>query len=710
MIKTKTLSKMLLAQTCLSLVACGPLYPAKKISSKEWSSSLAQGRRVGVEGASGEFETLISSRSPRGNLPGLALSESKTRQVIRSPQSGIGLWVLMDPVESNPVPEGSLYQELIQEISEQSDLYGVAPKELGLEPHIVRLSPRLVGVAITRSFQDTLIRDSYMQGIFWRDDEGLFRLREVVNQTHGPVTLNNDLATGATWDDLSAVLPTDVLGNENAGSLVKVKTRGVILAHAQGGQPGILEFSRATEFTYKWSNAETTYTVTLQDGTGKVLEAYSSEYRAALPIQANVYKRTYLDAAQVSKNLTETPFVIQANTIPSDIDGIVDLGNATNVQVRLQNKRGVILPRQGNAVILVPATPVVVEGSLKITTTGDNLIAMNTYTSILEVNQFMRRHLMDTESSFLNAPTAVRINVRGSCNAFYDSQASAISLFAAGNGCANVALVNDVVYHEWGHGLDNFTGVNVGITDGAFSEAIGDIIAAYLTGSPVTAPGFLLNDATGIRNLDNQKKYPGNLQNEVHADGEIIGGAFWRLRQGLVSRFGPKSGAAKAEFLFARHLLSTDSYLQSYQSVLRLDDVDGNPMTKSPNHCLINTAFAFHGLATDENCQDDATPFPIPVDNTAAIAVYRTTEQGVLLMASSEKGKKLALCLDTKEICIAQPKSHMDLVPEGSLDQKTIFVTKDPIPALKALSYATLIVKGPDDKPIGIRSFKLSLK
>ena len=41
-----------------------------------------------------------------------------------------------------------------------------------------------------------------------------------------------------------------------------------------------------------------------------------------------------------------------------------------------------------------------------------------------------------------------------------------------------MALVIDVIYHEWGHGLDDFTGPGSrfggGMTDSAFSEAIGD--------------------------------------------------------------------------------------------------------------------------------------------------------------------------------------------------------------------------------------------
>jgi hypothetical protein len=47
-----------------------------------------------------------------------------------------------------------------------------------------------------------------------------------------------------------------------------------------------------------------------------------------------------------------------------------------------------------------------------------------------------------------------------------------------------MALVKDVIYHEGGHGLDDFTGPGSrfggGMTDSAFSEAIGDIVTMLI--------------------------------------------------------------------------------------------------------------------------------------------------------------------------------------------------------------------------------------
>ena len=685
--------------------SCAPIQFVSKKTHKELATTFAQGRKVQRPTTISQFNlvspqdiTLHSSQAPE------FVSD---RQKALFSNSSSASWVLINPHSQLPVSRENLASSLLAEIEQHYDDYALKSGELVPLGSDVQVSDRLVAISFGRQIEGTSVRDAYIQGIFWQDDQGLFRLREVVNQSYGDLAPTNSQSLISSWSDLQSVLPE--------GEIIPVTQKRVLISRPEQlastqEEVTALQLVYATEFVYQKPDDTATYTLTLEDGSLQVLEGFSSQYHVAMPLQASVYKRTYLETAQVAKPLFEMPVLAQNNQLTTDIDGLVDIGNATSVTLRLQSGRVTVLPRQGNAVVQVVATPTVTNGNLVVTTTGDNLTALNTFTSVIEVNRFTRRHLVETDSRFLTQPTAVRFNVRGNCNAFYDSQASAISLFAAGNGCANVALINDVTYHEWGHGLDNFTGVNVGITDGAFSEAIGDIVAAYLTGSPVTAPGFLVNDPTGIRNLDNQKIYPGSLQNEVHADGEIVGAAFWHMRQNLIARYGANAGAVKAENLFMRHLLTTDSYLQSYQSVIRLDDNDGNPMTKSPNHCLINASFAMHGLATAENCQDDATPSAVPVDMTAAIAVSKNTETGIILMASTEKGRKMAICFESKETCLAQSNLQADLVTEGSLDQKVIFVTKDPLPSLKPLSTVTLIIKGSDNKPVGTRSFKLSLK
>jgi hypothetical protein len=393
--------------------------------------------------------------------------------------------------------------------------------------------------------------------------------------------------------------------------------------------------------------------------------------------------------------------------IKADLDGRIDLGNTTNATFVLTSGRGQVNLANGN----VPyqfTSQIAANDAYSLTPAGDVLTALNTYTALLEVNSFVRKNINPEEAPILAQNTVTRFNVRGNCNAFYDPQVSAISLFAAGNGCANVAQINDVIYHEWGHGLDNFTGKTRGITDGAFSEGIGDIISAYRTGSNVLAPGFLVNDATGIRNLDNNTKYPDD-QGEVHAEGQIIGGAFWDMRKALIDRHGPVAGAEKAEMIFLRHLLTTDTYLDSYQAALRLDDNDGNPATPSSNHCLINAAFSKHGLADNENCQDVPKENSLPLDSTLSVGIAKTEETGFLLMASSEKASKMTICFDTKEACLVSGKQDVTMEREGSLNGKTTFLTSQII-KIKPLQTMTFVGRDTKGNIVGARMVRLVTK
>ena len=188
-----------------------------------------------------------------------------------------------------------------------------------------------------------------------------------------------------------------------------------------------------------------------------------------------------------------------------------------------------------------------------------------------------------------------------------------------------MAEVNDVIYHEWGHGLDDFTGRNEGIQDGAFSEGIGDIVAAYYTDSSNMGQGFFANKQEGIRQLDNEFRYPED-RGEVHDEGRIIAGAFWDLRKALMTRYGDKKGHYKASEYFLRHLLVADNYTESYEIVLTLDDEDGDANSQSPNYCLITDAFAKHGLAQAVNgCVDDNFKSAVQVNGDLKMA-YVTDE------------------------------------------------------------------------------------
>ena len=190
----------------------------------------------------------------------------------------------------------------------------------------------------------------------------------------------------------------------------------------------------------------------------------------------------------------------------------------------------------------------------------------------------------------------VRVNINQTCNAFWDGRG--INFYRAGGGCRNTAEVPSVVYHEYGHGINDTQylsrGVTDGLTNGALHEGLADINAALLVDDPVVGRGFS-ESGGGVRNVKNTNRYPQNVSGEVHYDGLILAGALWDLREAV--------GLEKARRYvhFARYGTPDDANLltacnEFFIEVLIQDDNDGNLANLTPNFGAINQAFAAHGI------------------------------------------------------------------------------------------------------------------
>lgn len=192
----------------------------------------------------------------------------------------------------------------------------------------------------------------------------------------------------------------------------------------------------------------------------------------------------------------------------------------------------------------------------------------------------------------------VNVNLTKTCNAFWDG--TSVNFFSSGGGCANTALISDVMYHEWGHGLHANTG---GIKDGAFSEGFGDINALIHTHDPVLGRGFKINKDEGIRDMSVPKVYPKDIKNEVHADGLIIASTFYDLFKALEKIYGVDSATDLISKYAYKGIYTAVKYNDMYKVTLTIDDNDTDPANGTPNLCMINKAFTDHGLATkDARC------------------------------------------------------------------------------------------------------------
>ena len=207
----------------------------------------------------------------------------------------------------------------------------------------------------------------------------------------------------------------------------------------------------------------------------------------------------------------------------------------------------------------------------------------------------------------LDTPIETNIDEAGSCNAFFNG--NSINFYAEGGGCHATAKIPDVVYHEYGHAINsdryNGSGWNGGMSNGGLNEGFADIWAISLTESPVLGYGWDLVDPTiSVRRYDQDRKvYPQDLVGEVHADGEIIAGAFWDLYLNLGSmsqmlnlfKYTYDSGVDGPDG--DEGAIYTDILLE----VLYADDNDADLSNGTPNDIAIISAFNLHGITLLSN-------------------------------------------------------------------------------------------------------------
>jgi hypothetical protein len=140
-------------------------------------------------------------------------------------------------------------------------------------------------------------------------------------------------------------------------------------------------------------------------------------------------------------------------------------------------------------------------------------------------------------------------------------------LFGAGG--VDDAEDAEVILHEYGHAMQGaqVPGWSGSGEQGAMGEGFGDFQSATYyarTSGGFQDPCLMDWDSTSysssnppcIRRADNTKKYPKDIDNEVHDDGEIWEAFLWRLRDHLGATAVEKSGNALKLVISSHELLS----------------------------------------------------------------------------------------------------------------------------------------------------------
>ncbi len=527
----------------------------------------------------------------------------------------------------------------------------------------------------SRRVLDRSVRDNVLQLIVMEVEPGIFRLGEIQSNITGPAPLLSEKKAPADAEWLA-----DLTGRSDL-EVQETTEEWIPFLEAQ-----TFHWERATVF--EWLMEGQFFRATLLMEQGRWLDAYPLAVHAK-PILTKALKRSYADEGP-----REYPLSFSATTGASGnyiLGAEAWLPNGFSpLTVSLNGPRATVIDNQSPKQLSYENLQEQ-ESSFLLPDDPTRLAAVNAFVAVQRINRFARQFLSHEDTPFLNQSLLVNVNLADqSCNAFYSPKQKGLLLYREGGGCANMALLNDVIYHEWGHALDDHVGRTPGITDPAFSEGMADVTAAYFNSDPSIAPFFYFDNAEPIRRLTNDRQYPRDV-GQMHFEGGIISSTFWELRTVLIDRYGVHRGAHLAGRLFFRHLLAVDSYLESYAAVLRVDDDDNNPATPSPNHCLINGVFARHGLAVAEYCEDQPLALTgTTAELTLALLDAGPEENAVHVVASAVEADGLVLCMKARAVCLQNQTLWVPLQKISSETPRSFFMSSSPL-LLPPLSIVTLI-------------------
>jgi len=156
-----------------------------------------------------------------------------------------------------------------------------------------------------------------------------------------------------------------------------------------------------------------------------------------------------------------------------------------------------------------------------------NVKELSAYRSVQRIHDWHKQWMIDFDGMDFQLTTNIDV-AGGTCNAFYDG--ASINFYDIGGGCNATSLVADVCYHEYGHGINDNYYQSLGsfFVNGAIGEGYADFWAISATNNPILGAGFNTDNLDPIRRYDvDPKVYPTDIVGEVHADGEIIMGAWW---------------------------------------------------------------------------------------------------------------------------------------------------------------------------------------
>jgi hypothetical protein len=227
--------------------------------------------------------------------------------------------------------------------------------------------------------------------------------------------------------------------------------------------------------------------------------------------------------------------------------------------------------------------------------------------NVAQVNAFIHTtlthdYIKDRAPSFTGLDIVIPANtgVSGSCNAFFTTGGGgpSINFYNAGGGCNNTSF-STVVAHEYGHFIVN----RLGLSQGAFGEGYGDVMAIMIYDTGIVGE-FFQTTGGAVRNpASANQQYPCS-SSAIHTCGQILGGTWYELNQLYKGFYGTTDGLDRSRDLNVGWSMITlgGSGLNSAHpgtaiEMLTIDDNNGNLADGTPNYNRICNALGQHGIS-----------------------------------------------------------------------------------------------------------------
>lgn len=365
----------------------------------------------------------------------------------------------------------------------------------------------------------------------------------------------------------------------------------------------------------------------IDDETGDILYRTNQVKHIDVDVEGEVVTTTPFAPASIV-SLPNLNVSVGGNNYTTDVNGVATIPSSGNANFQLAGLWSTI--ETNNTTPLI--TTSVNQGS--VVSFDDNNSTLQERTAYYHVNiihDYLKQHYPSFTGMDFSIPTNIDLT-SGDCNAFYSG--STINFYATGGGCNSMALVPDIIYHEYAHAISYafYSAQGVNFSNGALGEANSDIWAFAITENPILGTGYTNDVSDYVRRYDiDPKIYPQDIVGEVHADGEILAGSLWDLGINLGS-------VSQMMDLYAQALYGTPNgpdgnegsvFTDVLIEILYADDVslnggDNDITNGTPNDIAIINAFASHGITLISNAtivhsnQEEALP-TVDIDVNATI-------------------------------------------------------------------------------------------